>query len=97
MTDLHLGLDLLLGQSGQSLMVMFWYTLLFEIPRYGFPDEFDPFDPAHQQRYVDYCRAAAEYLVDRTEGPAGAGPAGPPAGRSAGPGAPAAQAPSTGR
>ena len=37
MTDLHLGLDLLLGQSGQSLMVIFWYTLLFEIPRYGFP------------------------------------------------------------
>src|SRR5271169_5930162 len=35
MNDLTLGLDFLVAQSGQSLVAMFWYTVVFEIPRYG--------------------------------------------------------------
>jgi cellulose synthase/poly-beta-1,6-N-acetylglucosamine synthase-like glycosyltransferase len=35
MSDFTLGLDFLLAQSGQSLVAMFWYTIVFEIPRYG--------------------------------------------------------------
>jgi cellulose synthase/poly-beta-1,6-N-acetylglucosamine synthase-like glycosyltransferase len=35
MNDLTLGLDFLVAQSGQSLVAMFWYTIVFEIPRYG--------------------------------------------------------------
>jgi cellulose synthase/poly-beta-1,6-N-acetylglucosamine synthase-like glycosyltransferase len=35
MSDFGLGLDFLFAQSAQSLIVMFWYTILLEIPRYG--------------------------------------------------------------
>jgi beta-glucosidase/6-phospho-beta-glucosidase/beta-galactosidase len=42
---------------------------IWDLCHYGFPDDFDPFDPAHQERYVNYCRAAAEYLIAGTEGP----------------------------
>jgi len=34
-SDFNLGLDFLLSQSGQSLLAIFWYTVIFEIPRYG--------------------------------------------------------------
>jgi cellulose synthase/poly-beta-1,6-N-acetylglucosamine synthase-like glycosyltransferase len=37
MSDFELGLSLLLGQSASSLAAIFWYTILFEIPRYAFP------------------------------------------------------------
>lgn len=37
MSDFELGLSFLLGQSGRSLIAIFWYTILFEIPRYAFP------------------------------------------------------------
>jgi hypothetical protein len=42
---------------------------IWDLCHYGFPDDFDPFAPADQRRYVDYCRAAAEYVVARTRGP----------------------------
>lgn len=35
MSDLQSALDLLLGQSEVSMAVLFWYTLIFEVPRYG--------------------------------------------------------------
>jgi cellulose synthase/poly-beta-1,6-N-acetylglucosamine synthase-like glycosyltransferase len=35
MSDFSLGLDFLLAQSVQSLVAMYWYTIVFEIPRYG--------------------------------------------------------------
>jgi len=35
MSDLDLSLAFLLGQSTQSLVAIFWYALLFELPRYG--------------------------------------------------------------
>jgi cellulose synthase/poly-beta-1,6-N-acetylglucosamine synthase-like glycosyltransferase len=34
-SDFDLGLDFLLAQSAPSLLAIFWYTILFEIPRYG--------------------------------------------------------------
>lgn len=37
MEDLHQALGMLAGQSGPALAAMFWYTLVFEVPRYGFP------------------------------------------------------------
>ncbi|MFD0987037.1 glycosyltransferase [Methyloligella solikamskensis] len=35
MSDIEFGLSIITGQSGQSLFVVFWYFLLFELPRYG--------------------------------------------------------------
>lgn len=35
MSDFDLGIDFLLSQSGQSLFAIFWYTIIFEVPRYG--------------------------------------------------------------
>jgi cellulose synthase/poly-beta-1,6-N-acetylglucosamine synthase-like glycosyltransferase len=35
MSDFGLGLDFLFAQSAQSLIAIFWYTILLEIPRYG--------------------------------------------------------------
>jgi cellulose synthase/poly-beta-1,6-N-acetylglucosamine synthase-like glycosyltransferase len=35
MSDFNLGFDFLFAQSWQSLVAIFWYTILFEIPRYG--------------------------------------------------------------
>lgn len=37
MTTLELGLSFLLGQSTLSIVVVFWYTLIFEFPRYILP------------------------------------------------------------
>jgi cellulose synthase/poly-beta-1,6-N-acetylglucosamine synthase-like glycosyltransferase len=34
-SDFDVGLDFLLAQSGQSLLAIFWYTIVFEIPRYA--------------------------------------------------------------
>lgn len=42
---------------------------IWDLCHYGFPDDFDPFEEADQRRYVDYCRAAAEFVVRRTRGP----------------------------
>lgn len=36
MNDLATGLSFLLTQSEQSFLHLFWYTLVFELPRYGF-------------------------------------------------------------
>ena len=37
MSDFDQALSVLLGQSAYALAMMFWYTLIFEIPRYGMP------------------------------------------------------------
>jgi cellulose synthase/poly-beta-1,6-N-acetylglucosamine synthase-like glycosyltransferase len=34
-SDFDLGLDFLFAQSRQSIVAIFWYTIVFEIPRYG--------------------------------------------------------------
>ncbi|ODA68247.1 Poly-beta-1,6-N-acetyl-D-glucosamine synthase [Methyloligella halotolerans] len=35
MSDIEFGLSIITGQSGQSVFAVFWYFLLFELPRYG--------------------------------------------------------------
>jgi cellulose synthase/poly-beta-1,6-N-acetylglucosamine synthase-like glycosyltransferase len=37
MSEFDLGVSFLLSQSGASLIAIFWYTILFEIPRYSIP------------------------------------------------------------
>lgn len=37
MNDVELGLSFLLAQSAVSVMAVFWYTLIFELPRYVLP------------------------------------------------------------
>lgn len=37
MNDLEFGLSFLLAQTGSSLATVFWYTLIFDIPRYVVP------------------------------------------------------------
>src|SRR6516162_11025468 len=37
MSEFDLGVSFLLSQSGASMIALFWYTILFEIPRYGIP------------------------------------------------------------
>lgn len=34
MDDLHLAIEFLTSQSGLSLVALFWYTLIFDVPRY---------------------------------------------------------------
>jgi cellulose synthase/poly-beta-1,6-N-acetylglucosamine synthase-like glycosyltransferase len=36
MSNLELALNFLFAQSAQSLLAIFWYTIVFEMPRYGF-------------------------------------------------------------
>jgi hypothetical protein len=37
LSDIQLGFDFLFAQSLSSLLVVFWYTVIFEIPRYILP------------------------------------------------------------
>ena len=37
MSDIQLGFAFLFAQTGASLVVVFWYTVIFEIPRYILP------------------------------------------------------------
>jgi beta-glucosidase/6-phospho-beta-glucosidase/beta-galactosidase len=37
-------------------------TPIWDLCHYGFPDELDPFSDAGRQRFLDYCRAVAEYV-----------------------------------
>ena len=42
---------------------------IWDLCHYGFPDGYDPFSRQGHQRFLDYCRAVAEYLVRRTDPP----------------------------
>jgi hypothetical protein len=44
-------------------------TPIWDLCHYGFPDGCDPFSDACVRRFIDYCRAAAEYVVPRTPSP----------------------------
>ncbi|MBA4148969.1 MAG: b-glycosidase [Verrucomicrobia bacterium] len=44
-------------------------TVIWDLCHYGFPDGCDPFSEECHHRFQDYCRAVAEYVVARTEGP----------------------------
>lgn len=42
---------------------------IWDLCHYGFPDGCDPFSNECRRRFVEYCRAAAEYVVERTPAP----------------------------
>jgi beta-glucosidase/6-phospho-beta-glucosidase/beta-galactosidase len=42
---------------------------IWDLCHYGYPDDADPFDKEFVDRFVQYCRAAAEYVVPRVRGP----------------------------
>lgn len=44
-------------------------TVIWDLCHYGFPDGCDPFAKDCHQRFVDYCRAAAQYIIGHSEGP----------------------------
>ena len=44
-------------------------TPIWDLCHYGFPDGCDPFSHECLDRFVDYCRAAAEFVTSSAEGP----------------------------
>lgn len=44
-------------------------TPIWDLCHYGFPDGCDPFSDECRERFLNYCRAAAEYVIARTEPP----------------------------
>jgi hypothetical protein len=44
-------------------------TPIWDLCHYGFPDGCDPFSSECLERFVNYCRAAAEYVTGTAEGP----------------------------
>ena len=44
-------------------------TPLWDMCHYGLPDDCDPFSDDCRKRFVDYCRAAAEFVTSSAEGP----------------------------
>ena len=59
MTDFDLGLSFLIAQSGTSLVVFFWYTLLFEIPRYALGFVAVALSPFAASLFRDFRRPSA--------------------------------------
>jgi len=44
-------------------------TPIWDMCHYGLPDDCDPFSDDCRKRFVDYCRAAAEFVTSSAEGP----------------------------
>jgi beta-glucosidase/6-phospho-beta-glucosidase/beta-galactosidase len=44
-------------------------TPIWDLCHYGFPEGCDPFSPECRERFVDYCRAVAEFVTGTAEGP----------------------------
>lgn len=44
-------------------------TAIWDLCHYGFPDGCDPFSKECHQRFMDYCRATAEYVAGHSKGP----------------------------
>ena len=44
-------------------------TPIWDLCHYGFPDGYDPFSGESLDRFLDYCRAAAEHVATRTHAP----------------------------
>ncbi|MBQ5946434.1 b-glycosidase [Massilia sp. ST3] len=42
---------------------------IWDLCHYGYPDDLDPFTDAFVERFAQYCRAAAEYVLPKTRGP----------------------------
>lgn len=56
-------------QSMLELMKTCRITPIWDLCHYGFPDGCDPFSDECRERFVAYCRAVAEYVAARSEGP----------------------------
>jgi beta-glucosidase/6-phospho-beta-glucosidase/beta-galactosidase len=57
-------IDPMIEAMNQNKILPIW-----DLCHYGYPDDLDPFSDAFIQRFADYCRAAAEYVVPRLHGP----------------------------
>jgi len=44
-------------------------TPIWDMCHYGFPDGCDPFSKDCRERFVDYCRAAAQFVTSTADGP----------------------------
>jgi beta-glucosidase/6-phospho-beta-glucosidase/beta-galactosidase len=44
-------------------------TPVWDLCHYGYPDDLDPFSDAFTDRFAQYCRAAAEYVIPKLRGP----------------------------
>jgi beta-glucosidase/6-phospho-beta-glucosidase/beta-galactosidase len=44
-------------------------TPIWDLCHYGFPEGCDPFSPECRERFVDYCRAVAEFVTGTADGP----------------------------
>src|SRR6476620_3915204 len=42
---------------------------IWDLCHYGYPDDLDPFSEEFTQRFVAYCKAAAEYVIPKLNGP----------------------------
>jgi beta-glucosidase/6-phospho-beta-glucosidase/beta-galactosidase len=57
-------LDPLIAAMNAAKVIPIW-----DLCHYGYPDDLDPFTPAFERRFADYCRAAARYVTARVHGP----------------------------
>jgi hypothetical protein len=44
------------------------FDVIWDLFHYGYPDELDPFSGQFSDRFADYCRATARYVVERMPG-----------------------------
>lgn len=44
-------------------------TPIWDLCHYGYPDDLDPFSDGFTERFAQYCRACAEYVVPKLRGP----------------------------
>jgi beta-glucosidase/6-phospho-beta-glucosidase/beta-galactosidase len=42
---------------------------IWDLCHYGYPEDLDPFSEDFVQRYVEYCKAAASYVIPKLNGP----------------------------
>lgn len=56
-------------QAAQEAATQFKITPVWDLCHYGLPDGTDPFSRECLERFVDYCRAAAEFVTSTAEPP----------------------------
>jgi beta-glucosidase/6-phospho-beta-glucosidase/beta-galactosidase len=56
------GIDPVIDAMNESKILPIW-----DLCHYGYPDDLDPFSEEFTARFADYCRAAAEYVVERVQ------------------------------
>jgi beta-glucosidase/6-phospho-beta-glucosidase/beta-galactosidase len=42
---------------------------IWDLCHYGYPDDLDPFSEEFTERFANYCKAAAEYVIPKLVGP----------------------------